>query len=272
LARLGDEQWKNNNALKPRPGQREIVCFQMSSSCRRDPSGHLFERIVHHCASGRHDCGYLFAEVVVCCVYFMEPLPYYQTTLIDAGIMTVLIFPVLYYFSFRPLIRQMQKSWEAEESLRRSRELQEKFFDSIGTLIAYMDCDFHFIHVNGPCGADGHTPDYFIGKNHFDLYPHPENEAIFRGVVESGEPFSVFEKPFEYPENPEREVTYRDWSLQPVKGSNGIVEGLVLSLVDVTERRRAQEKIHQLSRVVEQTEDTVVVTDCDGVIEYVNRL
>ena len=58
------------------------------------------------------------AEVVaMIAVYFIEPLPYHLTTLIDAGIMTILIFPVLYYFSFRPLIREMKKSWQAEESL-----------------------------------------------------------------------------------------------------------------------------------------------------------
>jgi PAS domain S-box-containing protein len=58
------------------------------------------------------------AEVVaMIAVYELGPIPYYQTTLVDAGIMTLLIFPVLYYFSFRPLIRQMEKGWQAEEKL-----------------------------------------------------------------------------------------------------------------------------------------------------------
>ncbi|MEW6400304.1 MAG: PAS domain S-box protein [Chloroflexota bacterium] len=39
---------------------------------------------------------------------------------------------------------------------------------------------------------------------------------------------------------------------------------------DMTEYKQAEKRIHQLSRIVEQTEDTVVVTDCDGWIEYVN--
>ncbi len=36
------------------------------------------------------------------------------------------------------------------------------------------------------------------------------------------------------------------------------------------ERNQAEELNRQLSRIVEQTEDTVVVTDCNGVIEYIN--
>jgi PAS domain S-box-containing protein len=39
---------------------------------------------------------------------------------------------------------------------------------------------------------------------------------------------------------------------------------------DITLRKRIEEANRQLSRIVEQTEDTVVVTDCDGFIEYVN--
>jgi PAS domain S-box-containing protein len=39
---------------------------------------------------------------------------------------------------------------------------------------------------------------------------------------------------------------------------------------DITERKQDELAIRQLSRIVEQTEDTVVVTDQNGVIEYVN--
>jgi len=216
--------------------------------------------------------GIFMAEVVaMLVVYVLSPLPYIQLTLIDAGIMTVLIFPLLYFLSFQPLLRYIQKSQQAEAALLRSMDLQERFFDSIDTLIAYMDRDFNFIRVNEAYAkADGQRPEYFIGRNHFELYPHAENQAIFRRVVDTGEAYSVNEKPFEYPEYPERGITYWNWNLMPVSGVNGNVEGVVLSLVNVTERMRAEEKNRQLSRIVEQTADTVVVTDCDGVIEYVN--
>lgn len=130
---------------------------------------------------------------------------------------------------------------QAQKDLIHTNELLERFFSSISTLIAYMDRDFNFIRVNDTYAMSaGHTPEFFIGKNHFELYPHEENQAIFQRVVETGVPFSVLEKPFEYPEFPERGVTYWDWSLQPVKAPGGEVEGVVLSLVDVTERKRAE--------------------------------
>ena len=72
-----------------------------------------------------------------------------------------------------------------------------------------------------------------MGRNHFDLYPNQENEGVFRGVVETGEAHQSFAKSFEYAYSPERGGTYWDWSLTPVKGRDGRVEGLILALSDV---------------------------------------
>jgi PAS domain S-box-containing protein len=187
------------------------------------------------------------AEVAAMIVaYFLPPLPYVYVTLIDAGVMTVLIFPMLYFLSFQPLVRQLRVRQRIQEALEEKEELQERFFNSIGLLIAYMDRDFNFIRVNDAYArSDGQTPHYFAGKNHFQLYPDPENEHIFRRVVETGEHFSAYAKPFSYCENPGRGVTYWDWSLQAVKGPEGIVEGVVLSLLDVTQRKQAEEKLEQ---------------------------
>jgi PAS domain S-box-containing protein len=138
---------------------------------------------------------------------------------------------------------------QAALELMRTNELLERFFFSIDTLIAYMDRDFDFIQVNDTYArAGGHPVEFYIGKNHFDLYPHDENQAIFRRVVETRESYSVFEKPFEYAEYPERGTTYWDWSLQPVKGADDSVEGLVLSMVDVTGRKLAELQLERQNK------------------------
>ncbi len=134
----------------------------------------------------------------------------------------------------------------AEQSLAEKNELLESMFSSIHLLVAYMDPDFNFLRVNRVYAeADGHTPEFFIGKNHFQLYPNEENETIFRKVVETGVPYFVFEKPFEYAGHPERGTSYWDWSLYPVRNPKGEVSGIVLSLVDVTERRHAQDELRK---------------------------
>ncbi len=130
---------------------------------------------------------------------------------------------------------------KAEQKLQDTNELLERFFATTHLLVAYMDHQFNFIRVNNAyAAADNRAPEFFPAKNHFDLYPHTENEAIFRRVVETGEAYNTYARPFEYAHNRERGKTYWDMSLQPVKKSTGEVEGLILLLVNATERVRAE--------------------------------
>lgn len=159
------------------------------------------------------------------------------------------------------------------EALGQTNELLENMFSNIHMLIAYLDRDFNFIRVNRRYAeADGRDPDFYPGENHFDLFPNDENERIFAEVVRTGRPYHVYEKPFEYPYHPGRGITYWDWSLQPIKDASGRVTGLVLSLLDVTERRQAQEALQRSEEhfrsLIENVLDVIVLLDEDGNILY----
>jgi two-component system cell cycle sensor histidine kinase/response regulator CckA len=60
-------------------------------------------------------------------------------------------------------------------------------------------------------------------------------------------------------------------SAAPIESSDGTVRGLVLIARDVSERRRAAEWLRKLSRAVEQCPSSILITDPQGNIEYVNR-
>ena len=144
---------------------------------------------------------------------------------------------------------EIEERKKVELMLRQANELLENVFNTTNFCIAYMDRDFNIIRVNPAyAAADGHEPEFFIGKNHFDLYPHEENEEIFHRVVETGKPHMAYAKPFEYPEHPEKGTSYWDWTLHPLKDEAGKTEGLLLCLINVTERIKAQEKSIQSER------------------------
>lgn len=137
-----------------------------------------------------------------------------------------------------------------ENEIIKKSKLVDKIFENTHLSIAYLDSNCNFIRVNNAYAkADNKTTDFFPGKNHFDLFPNKKNEKIFKEVIKTGKLYITYAKPFEYEKNPEREVTYWDWSLLPVKNKNNTVEGLILTLLNVTDR------INNLSRLKKATEE-----------------
>lgn len=135
------------------------------------------------------------------------------------------------------LKREVREKHNVELTLRAMNKVLESFFSSTHVNIAYMDKNFNFLRVNKAYAeVCGEEPEFFPGKNHFELYPNEENEAIFQRVVETGEPFVTYAKPFVFPDDPDEKVTYWDWTLSPIKDSSGVVQWLLFYLVDVTEK------------------------------------
>jgi PAS domain S-box-containing protein len=113
--------------------------------------------------------------------------------------------------------------------------------------LAYLDRDFNLVRVNETyANGSGYSPEALVGKNHFDLFPNTENEMIFTRVRDTGESIAVRDKPFEYRYRPERGMTYWDWTLSPVKNAGGLVVGLVHSLYETTERKKNEDRVHEL--------------------------
>lgn len=141
----------------------------------------------------------------------------------------------------------------AQEDLRRNNELLEKMFSNINLMIAYLDTEFNYIRVNHAYAwLNGRDPEFYTGRNHFEVFMNPSHREIFRGVVETARPHYAFMDPIEYSPRPGEDLIYCDWSLLPVCEVDGRVGGLILSLVDVTEHRRAREEIQRLNRELEE--------------------
>ncbi|MGW8301496.1 MAG: PAS domain S-box protein [Desulfobacterales bacterium] len=60
-----------------------------------------------------------------------------------------------------------------------------------------------------------------------------------------------------------------EYSSVPID-KNGTIKGSVVVFSDITERKKAEQELQKLSSAIEQSQVSVVITDPDGVIEYVN--
>jgi len=161
------------------------------------------------------------------------------------------------------------------EALMQETDTLETIMENTGAQVAYLDPDFNFIRVNSAYAkGSGYPAEELIGRNHFALFPDEENEAIFKQVRDTGKPVEFHDKPFEYEYQPWRGITYWDWTLVPVTNASGEVQGLVLSLVDTTERKMMEEGLQyerdRLTRILDTMEDGIYIVNQQYEIEYAN--
>lgn len=145
---------------------------------------------------------------------------------------------------------QVRATWQ----LATERSVLQAIMENTDTCLAYLDPDFKFVAVNSTYAqGSGHTVAELIGRGHFELFPNEENETIFRRVRDTDEPAEYRAKPFEFPGQPWRGVTYWDWRLTPVKDDAGNLQGFAFSLLDVTRSVRQQ----RFSDAINQMNDEI---------------
>lgn len=151
----------------------------------------------------------------------------------------------------------LEERTQLAEVLDDERKVLSAIMENTDAHLAFLDPQFRFILVNETYArGSGHSVEELIGRDHFELFPNEENEEIFSRVRETREPVVFKAKPFEFVDQPWRGVTYWDWRLTPVTYATGELQGLVLSLVDVTESvraRRYSEALNHLNNVIHST-------------------
>lgn len=160
---------------------------------------------------------------------------------------------------FATLFIDITEQVAMRQQLESERNLLQTMMESTNSSLVYLDSEFNFIMVNSAYArGSGHTAEELIGRNLFDLLPNAENEEIFKRVRDTGVPAKFVARPFEFADQPWRGITYWDWTLTPLKDIIERVQGLMFSLVDVTERIRAKkmsEALNDINAAVNSTPD-----------------
>ena len=61
------------------------------------------------------------------------------------------------------------------------------------------------------------------------------------------------------------------WEIHPWYDSDGEIGGIVIASEDISARKQTEQKLRLQALVLDQIQDSVVITDLDGVISYLNR-
>jgi len=170
--------------------------------------------------------------------------------------------------AFRDITTRRHAEDRLRTSLRNLEELKEALDQA--AIVAVTDAGGTITYVNERfCCISGYAREELVGCNHrlvksghhpdqfFDtMWQTITRGEAWRGVVEnrarSGDRY------------------WLDTTIVPLLDAHRVPERYLAISTDVTERVRHEEMVHRLSSVVEQTADSVFITDRNGVIEYVN--
>jgi len=136
----------------------------------------------------------------------------------------------------------------SERELERSEALYRSLVDCLPQNIVRYDQEGRITFANKVFQrSTGRSETELIGMNVYDLAP-PDAAQHYRSidadVIRSGEPISLTAT---HPDCRTGEIVHVEIIKAPVRGPDGRIEGIQCAVVDVTERKQTEERVHRLA-------------------------
>ncbi len=157
------------------------------------------------------------------------------------------------------------------EDLRDANIFNREIISSAGEGIAVMDKDFKYLvwnhameKMSGISAAD------VLGKNALELFPVLVEQKVDTVLKKALAGETMTAPDFKLENRKTGKLIHTRAVCVPHKNAKGELSGVIAVISDITDRKSDEEKMRKLSIAVEQSPALIVITDTEGMIEYVN--
>jgi len=162
---------------------------------------------------------------------------------------------------------------QAEINLRKSKDFLQSILENAPARIFWKDLNSRYLGCNSLFAKDAgySSPNELIAKSDFDMSWKDQAE-VYRAddlfVMQQEIPKLNFE---ERQMTPDGNLIWLHTSKVPLYDENKRIIGLLGIYQDITARKQAEDQLRKLALAVEQSPESIVITDLDARIEYVNE-
>lgn len=162
---------------------------------------------------------------------------------------------------------------ETEQRMRTERDRAQLYLDTVENMIVALDKKGAISLANRKaCEVLGYAEAELVGKDWFTTcLPASEAESvrqIFSQLIAGNTQQATYITSPVITRGGERRQI--DWHNKSLREGDGEITGILGCGEDVTERRHLEQELSLLHKAVEQNPNSVIVTDLDGRIEYIN--
>ena len=159
---------------------------------------------------------------------------------------------------------------DGQTALREQLHFLQTLIDSMPNPIFHKDAQGIYMGCNAAFEKFmGQSKDEIIGKSVYDLWPrdladiyhNADTELLRQGGVQ------IYESSLVYADGTRHAVIFNKATFLKSDGSPG---GLVGTIVDITDRKRAEQERMQLVAAIEQAAECIIITGKDGIVQYAN--
>ena len=164
--------------------------------------------------------------------------------------------------SFNVMAESIQQS---QKALEENKRLTEAIVATVPIGLLVFDTNGKILAVNnGFCDIFGLNSNVLVGQNIEPMFEKLKTSEECRNHIFTRNPVRDVECNYS---DPVRGIRIMNLTLFPIRLTDG--ESLLI-IEDITERKHAEEELLKIGTAIEQTADCVVITDRDGIIQYVN--
>jgi PAS domain S-box-containing protein len=157
-------------------------------------------------------------------------------SLLDTGLMVVLLFPVIYYLVYEPMRTYIKEIEQSKEALHMSEEKYRSLVESTDDSIYLVNKNCEYLFMNAKHRSRlGFFSDEYVGRAYGEFHPLEETR-VFAGEVNK-----VFEtvESLQHEHRSQRDGKYFLRTLSPVKGPNREIVAVNVVSKNVTKLKQA---------------------------------